>query len=266
MPFVDGPGQRALVRQKLRAYLAAPPHKGTIALASTINSHKATIATHVNKAGSPISHDTIDRFLNEDDGGRGPKVRRTNVDIIYRFLAQAGLIIDPALGFHSDPVFQVVEDFYSVKENDLQHCKWLLGTFSLFFRSEDLTDHVVVGAMRFSVEKGKDVFKIAELQERKDVPATERWSGYYFSRKDRFAAILRGEGPLEAIPKFYILHAPHSDKHKHIAEIGGVMLKIGTIRSVFWTKVLLRRDINAFRKCRVRPAGAFKASLLAEIT
>src|SRR5882762_1474873 len=81
----------------------------------------------------------------------------------------------------------------------------------------------------------------------------ERWTGYYFHRRERFILVMRGESRfLRHTPKFCVLNTPSVDDDDLVSEIGGKMLKLGSGGSYtggsFATKVLLRRDPEAFTK------------------
>jgi len=81
---------------------------------------------------------------------------------------------------------------------------------------------------------------------------------------------MRGESRfLRHTPKFCVLNTPSVDHDDLVSEIGGKMLKLGSGGSYtggsFATKVLLRRDPEAFTKCEVLPRSKIPADILNEI-
>jgi hypothetical protein len=246
-------------RRALRSYMAGPPKRGSVSIAN----HIKTLAA---KLGGTVSPDTLERFRKED------VEKPYQFEIIYRFLVHEGAIDDPTVVFEdhllADPVFYALKSFFAVRANNLELCARLAGDYSLHFRSEDVADCVVVGAMRFSRNEETGAFHVHENQASKKPRRLEQWAGYYVARKDRIIIVLRGVGKiLGATPKFYVLSAPHVDESDLVTEIGGTMLKLGsgTGKGVFSAKVLLRREPKAFDNCDVVRAGLIDDDVLREI-
>lgn len=265
MSFADTPKMRAFIQERLRTYMAGPPPKGEIQVANTINELAPKLYPGSDRRRALISHDTIVRFVKENPRSSAKNISRQKLDVIYRFLVLINFIGDATLGIHSHPMFHLIETFFGVRPHNLARCERLEGTYSLYFRSEDLINRIVVGAVEFGRDTTGTAFEMQERQERKATKAFEQWYGYYFARKDRIIIIARGSDSLENTPKFYILTIPHSDQKRHITEIGGMVLKLGTANSVFSTKVLLRKNNNAFRQCDVKALADIGQDILDEI-
>jgi hypothetical protein len=157
-------------------------------------------------------------------------------------------ILDPSLTGRAvrDPVFQTLVHQYIVREHNIADCAFLEGKFRLYFNSEDVPDSVVIGTMEFAQNAATKAFEVKELQSSTSPRRVERWTGYYFHRRERFILVMRGESRfLRHTPKFYVLNTPSVDDDDLVSEIGGKMLKLGSGGSYtggsFATKVLLRR-------------------------
>jgi hypothetical protein len=270
MAFENTPAIRAEIRTQLCAYMAGPPPRGPYAVESDIRKNKAAL-------GGTVSHDTIERCRRGDFERRPGKL-----EVLYKFLVSQRLIFDADLQFPdivADPIYRLLEHFFGVRVHNRDLCMLLDGTYSLFFRAEDITDSVVVGAVEFSRNPVTQALEVKELQESKRPRRVERWNGYYFARQDRIVIMLRGQGRiLDGTPKFYVLNTPHADDDgddgegsaQVVTEIGGTMLKLGsggsnTGRGAFAAKVLLRRDPTAFENCDVVPIPDTDPDILKEI-
>jgi hypothetical protein len=260
MAFEDTPDAAATIGEKLRAYMAGPPKRGAVAIANDIKRNHQQL-------GGTVAHDTVKRCHG------GTAIRASSLKIIYNFLTLRGQIIeDDNLidnNLPADEIFKTLTDFFDVREHNLDLCSLLEGDYSLFFRSEDISEKAIVGAMRFTRSDATTAFEVQELQESKRPRRVERWNGYYFARRERIVVILRGEGRiLRNAPKFYILNTPHADEGETVTEIGGTMLKFGsggTQTGAFSAKVLLRRENDAFGKCEVLPLADIDQDVLREI-
>jgi hypothetical protein len=252
------------IREKLRTFMAGPPRKGPVAIASDIKRVGQTISENY-----PIeapSHETVKRFIN-DEGITLPKF----IEAFYVYLVYRKVMFDPDYRFpdrpDADRVSWLIHHFFSVRPHNRGFCHSLVGLYSLYFRSEDINRHVVRAAMSFSFDEAKDAFEVTETQKRQNSGAVELWSGYYFARRNKPIIILRGEGEfLDNMPKFYILKEPQRDE-QHATEAGGMAIKIGSGArgGVFATKVLLRRDPEALAKCDVVHDREIPEDILDEI-
>lgn len=259
---MDTPEIRAKIRGALADLRTAPPpdRKGPNAIANYLVKNRAIF---LDMTGEPPSHDTIRRCRDGIEIGEAP------LGWIYAYLVHIGKFLDPTLAFATrstpDPVFQMLLHRYAVRPHNLEDCPLLVGKFALYFNAEDIPDSVVRGAMEFSQNLATKAFEVTELQRSTKPPRAERWSGYYFHRREHFFLVMRGESRLlRRAPKFYILNTPHADDDDLVSDIGGRMLKIAsggghTDPGTFATKVLLRRDPEAFNKCDVLPRSALTA-------
>ena len=264
MAFEDSPAVRAKVRDALRAYMAGPPPRGPYAVESDIRKNQAIL-------GGTVSHETIVRCRDGDERKRRPSRLRT----LYHFLVFRRQIFDPDVQFPeivADPVYQMLEHFFGVRLHNRALCSLLDGNYSLFFRSEDISQSIVVGAVAFSRNKETQAFEVTELQQSERPRRVERWNGHYFARQERIVIVERGKGQiLRDTPKFYVLNTPHADETDNgqvVTEVGGTMLKFGsggTNTGAFSAKVLLRRDPEAFDKCNVVPIETVDPDILNEI-
>jgi hypothetical protein len=251
MSFENSPATRATVLKELRAYMAGPPTLGPYAVETDISKNKAIL-------GGTVSHDTLERCRTSEE-----ELRPSRLRVLYNFLVLRGRIFDPDLEFPDtigDPIYRLLEHFFGVRPHNRDVCTLLDGNYGLYFRSEDINGSVIVGAMGFSRNQTSQGFEVRELQESTRPRRVERWNGYYFARRERIVIVTRGEGRiLQKTPKFYVLNTPHIDDTEQdevVSEIGGTMLKLGSGGSntgAFSTKVLLRRDPDAFNKCNVVP-------------
>lgn len=260
MAFEDTPGIREQIRTKLCAYMEGPPPHGPYAIESDIRKNKAIL-------GGTVSHDTIERCRKGEEERRPKKLK-----VLYTYLVLRRQIFDPDLHFPetiADPIYRLLEHFFGVREHNRDLCTLLDGTYSLFFRSEDINESVVIGAVGFSRNPLTQAFDVAELQESKRPRRVERWNGYYFARRERVVIVVRGQGRiLRDIPKFYVLNTPHADDGELVTEIGGTMLKLGsggTNTGAFSAKVLLRRNPTAFEECDVVAISQVDSDVLREI-
>jgi hypothetical protein len=107
--------------------------------------------------------------------------------MLYLYCVSAGLISDPTIQFRNrtrtDPVFQLIEEFFRVNHDNLGSCNFMLGSYTLFFRSEDLRNHIVTAAIKFEKNAAGDAFKVIEHQENPASEAVEDWTGYYLVRQ-----------------------------------------------------------------------------------
>jgi hypothetical protein len=262
MPY-QHPEKCQLVREQLRAYMQSTESaKGPEKVEAEILACRA-------QRGHSLSHDEVKRCRDDEALGR------RSFEIIYKFLILKGFIFDPDVVFPdqlpSDPAFNLLTHTFAVKQNNLELSALLIGNYSLFFKSEDFLDRVVHRAIKFQKNNATAAFEIEEPQLTKQPRRIERWTEYYFARKERIVIILKGERRLESVPKFYVLHTPHfaysDDGVEYTSEIGGITLKLGTGvgRSAFAPKVLLRRDPEAFKNCDIVSPSDIPPDVLPEI-
>jgi hypothetical protein len=262
MAYDDNDEMRTKIREALGALMDGPPAKGAVAIANDIKRKQKTLGI----TGAP-SHDTITRVQ------KGEHVGRTRLEWIYVYLVHSEKLLDPSLSFGDgarDPVFQTLVHQFVVRKHNLDDCERMQGKFGLYFNSEDIHDSVVMGAIEFSYNAASKSFEVTELQSSTLPPRIERWTGYYFHRRERYILVMRGESRhLRHTPKFYVLNTPHVDHDDGVSEIGGKMLKLGSGGSYtggsFSTKVLLRRSPEAFGKCEVVPRSKVPPNILREI-
>jgi hypothetical protein len=259
MAFSDGPEMRILIRDRLIVYMS-DCSKSAEVIARDIHANRADIAPDEPPDRAPIDHGVITRFLKSPT-----RTHRAKVEILYRLLVFVRCISDPTIQFRNrprtDPIFQLIEQFFGLSAGNLRSCQNMRGEYTLYFRSEDLDNHVVQAAIRFESNEAGDAFKVTEHQENRRSQSVEDWTGYYIARKDFIIVFLRGEGPLESVPKVYFLYPPQSNAARKATETRGIMLKIGTRMPIYLVTVSLRRDDQAFTKCDVLPNRQVSAIL-----
>jgi hypothetical protein len=230
-----------------------------------IEEHRGSIAPKSDESRTAIDHGTITRFINNAN-----RSHSRGVEILYNFLVYIGKIIDPDIVFsekpHADQLYRIIHNFFGVRETNDKLCHSIVGTYQLYFLSEERRNHVVKGAMTFEYDNSKSCFKIFEHQENKKQKLVEDWEGYYYARKERLIILLRGMGErLDNIPKFYILRTPYPNKNGVSEQTIGRMIKLGTDSAIFDMPVLLQRDDDALKKCDVVPNREIAGDILHEI-
>ena len=162
--------------------------RGPYAVETDIRKNKSLL-------GGTVSHDTIERCRRGEEERRPSKLR-----VLYYFLVLRRRIFDPDIQFPetiADPIYRLLEHFFGVRPHNRELCTLLDGTYSLFFRSEDINESVVIGAVAFSRNPGTQAFEVRELQQSKSPRRVERWNGYYFGRRERIILIMQGEVRIE---------------------------------------------------------------------
>jgi hypothetical protein len=254
MTFRNEPDVWASIRENLRLYMENSA-KSAEQVAKYIEEHRADIAPTAKSRRAAIDHGTITRFVHIQNK---TNTHRDKVEILYRFLVHTNTLSDPTIRFHnrpgSDPVYQLIQHFFGVRERNIEFCKSFIGSYRFFRRSEDFRNHVVIGAIKFDFNQAGDSFEVKEHQRINSSGAVEYWEGYCFARRSHLIVMLKGQGDiLDNLPKFYILSPPHSNSTHLVIGTTGIMFKIGRGGGVFQANVLMRRDDEAFTKCDVLP-------------
>jgi len=250
MAFRDSADTRDLTREALKRY-TTKNIKSTVQVAKEIDASRADLAPRKRADRAAIDQGVISRFIVGRTG-----TQPGSVEMLYRFCVFVGEIVDPDIHFrtriHADPVFELLKSFFSVSERNIDICKSFSGMFNIFFRSEDLRDRIVVGCIEFQFDGISGACRVSEYQRNRISNAVENWNGYFFVRRHgQGVIILKGEGRLDSLPKFYILRFPHLNDNNLATEIRGMMLKMGTDGGVYTVPALLRRRDDARDRCDV---------------
>jgi hypothetical protein len=227
--------------------------------------------------GISVNHETLRKFMSDDtkkverDGSRSATTLKKIDMFLKRTKYGPNWSEQSEISSISDALFVGYCQQFGVKKGHLDKCNIMEGTYQFYANSEfrplkdKKGDHfIVVGAMHFYTSNLTNAREFYEKQQSttvmqgvngKSTPLvrTELWDGYYFMRKDMVITICKGP---EDVPKFYVLKPLHRDLESGaVAELRGIMSKIGIDGGDFKSSILMYRDPLAFERCRVVRVG-----------